>query len=192
MFQSLIDLVGRFNGINLVIFTVLIAAYAFFVWKFYKFLARKNILYLNLTKYNKTTHAFRNKVVHSALFLAEYAIILPVIVLIWFVILGVFLIVLSKEQSIQQILLITAAIVGATRISSYISEPLAKDLAKLLPFTIIVFFIMTPNFFSLTELVPRFLEIPSFFEHIVFYLVVILIIEIILRTGNTIVDLFRS
>jgi len=195
MIQEVVNFFQISEGIsifNLIIYAVLIAAYSVFIWKFYKFLARKNIIFLNLTQYNKTKHPLGNKILHSLLFLAEYLIILPVMVVVWFVVLGVFLIILSKEQSVQQILLITAAIISATRITAYISEDLSKDLAKMFPFTMLAIFLLTPNFFLLDQLIPRFLEIVNFFEHILFYLVFVLIIEFLMRLSDTIISLFRS
>jgi len=191
MIEKILDFVGG-GVLNLIIFASLITLYAVFIWKFYKFLARKNIIYFNFNQYNTTKHPLLNKFLHAILFLAEYIIILPILVAIWFTILGLFLIVLSKEQSVQQILLITAAIVSATRITSYISSDLSKDLAKMFPFTMLAIFLLSPDFFSLNELIPRFLEIPDFLHNIFFYLVVIIIIEFILRLGDLVIGLFRS
>ena len=84
---NLLQFSEEFSIINLLIFSVLIAVYAVFIWKFYKFLAKKNIIFLNLNQYNKTERPLLNKLLHSILFLAEYLIVLPVIVLIWFIIL---------------------------------------------------------------------------------------------------------
>ena len=59
---------GLINGFNnavptaykpfatLGVFTVLIAIYAIFVWKFYRFLAKRDILGLNLRQYNRSNH----------------------------------------------------------------------------------------------------------------------------------------
>jgi len=35
-------------------YTILIAIYAIFIWKFYKFLARRDIIHLNLNQYNRS------------------------------------------------------------------------------------------------------------------------------------------
>lgn len=195
VFEQIIRLFESSNGfsiLNLLIFSILIAIYSVFIWKFYKFLARRNIIYLNLKQYNKTERPLLNKFLHSILFLAEYIIILPIIVLIWFVILSLFLLVLSKQQSVQQIILISAAIVAATRITAYISESLSRDLSKMFPFTILVIFLLDPNFFSLDLLVKRFFEISGFLNNIVFYFVFILIVEFLLRFGYTIIEFIKS
>ena len=118
---------GIFIGIG--IYTVLIAIYSIFVWKFYRFLAKRDVIQLNLSQYNWTEHPTWNKVLASALFFLEYIVIMPVLVFLWFALLSVFLLILSREQTVQNILLISAGIVAATRMTSYFSEDLSKDLA---------------------------------------------------------------
>ena len=45
----------------LAIYTIIIAIYSIFIWKFYKFLAKRNIIELNLSQYSRTEHPFLNK-----------------------------------------------------------------------------------------------------------------------------------
>ena len=179
-----------FIGIG--IYTVLITIYAIFIWKFYRFLARRDIIKLNLSKYNPTEHPVWNKVLASVLFFLEYIVIMPIVVFFWFAILSVFLLILSREQSVQSILLISAGVVGATRMTSYFSEDLSKDLAKMFPFTILAVFLLNPNAFNFSELVGRFVEIPSLINHILLYLVFVTAIEIVLRAFTLIMQLFSS
>ena len=46
---------------NIFIYVILIALYSIFVFEFYRFLAHKNILKLNLSKYNTSTKPFLKK-----------------------------------------------------------------------------------------------------------------------------------
>ena len=41
---------------SLVVYTFLILMYAVFIWKFYKFLARRDIIQLNLRQYEYSVH----------------------------------------------------------------------------------------------------------------------------------------
>jgi len=177
---------------KLAVYTILIAVYAIFIWKFYKFLAKKNIIELDLKQYNTTEHPGLNKFFASLLFLAEYIIILPVLVFFWFSIFSIFLLVLSKGQDVGQILLISAAIIASTRLASYYSQDLSKDLAKMFPFTVLAVFLLEPKFFNISELFLRFSEIPLLLNNILIYLVFILGLEIIMRSLFTILDLFSS
>jgi hypothetical protein len=178
--------------IILAFYTIVIAIYAIFIWKFYKFLARRNILEINLGQYNKTENPLWNKFLASVFFLVEYTVIIPVVVFFWFSILAVFLLLLSKSQSVNQILLITAAIVAAIRVSSYLSTDLSKDLAKMFPFTVLAIFLLDPDFFLVSKLIGRFTEIPSLLGNILIYLIFIAGLEILMRFLFTIIDLFSS
>jgi len=176
----------------LAFYTLMIAIYSIFIWRFYKFLARRNILNLNLSQYNRTEHPFWNKLLASGFFLLEYIIILPILVFFWFSILAIFLLLLSKSQSVSQILIISAAIVAATRMTAYYSTDLSKDLAKMFPFTVLTVFLLDPNFFSVEKTITRFSEIPSLLSHILGFLIFIAILEVVMRGLITVIDLFSS
>lgn len=167
--------------LNLLVFTILITFYALFVWKFYRFLAKKDIIKLNLGQYNKTEHYGLKKFLAYVFYFIEYIIILPFVVFFWFTMLVVFLILLSKEQSVQSILIISAVVVASVRMTAYYKEDLSRDLAKMLPFTILTVFLLSPNFFSLPNVINQFLQIKVMLQNIPYYLIFIIILEIILR-----------
>jgi len=169
-------------------YMIFIGIYAVFIWKFYKFLAKRDVFDLDLSKYNRGENSGITTFFGVLFFFLEYVIILPFLILFWFGILSLFLLMLAKNQGLTQITLIAAAIIGATRISSYISEDLSKDLAKMLPFTLLGIFLIDPSFFSVDEFISRLYEIPGLFENILFYLVFIFALEIVLRGIFTIVD----
>ena len=66
--------------VTLGVFIVLISVYAIFVWKFYRFLAKRDLLELNLKQYNNVEHSLLNKMLALGLFIVEYIIILPIVV----------------------------------------------------------------------------------------------------------------
>lgn len=167
--------------LSIFIYIILISLYSIFVFEFYRFLARKNIIKLNLSQYNHSNHPFFKKFFASIFFLIEYMIVLPVLVFFWFAILSFILLLLSKDQPLSQILLISAAIVGSIRVTSYFNEDLSKDLAKMFPFTILAVFLLSPDFFDFISILGKLNEIPSFLYHIFWYLVFIACFEILIR-----------
>ncbi|MBS3167543.1 hypothetical protein J4216_00255 [Candidatus Woesearchaeota archaeon] len=167
--------------VTFLIYFILIALYSIFVWKFYRFLAKRDLIKLNLRQYNKTEHPLLNKLLAIILYIIEYIIIIPALVLFWFVVLSTFLLIISKEQTLAQIILISAAVIGAIRFTAYLSEDLSKDIAKLLPFTMLAIFLITPNLFSFTDLITRISGIPLLFKNIIIYLGIIAAIEIFIR-----------
>ncbi len=176
--------------IDLLLFTVLIVIYAVFIWKFYRFIAKKDIVELNLNQYNTTVHPFLSKIIAIAFFLLEYIIIVPFLVVFWFSVFACFLLFLSKTPT-SQVLLITAAIISSIRIVTYYKRDLAKDLAKMFPFTILVIFLITPDFFVFQKLVEQFKEIPALFNQILYYLIFIFVLEIFLRFLDSLLSLMH-
>lgn len=176
---------------NIFVYVVLIALYSIFVFEFYRFLARKNILKLNLSRYNRTESPHLKKFFAALLFLLEYIIILPVLVFFWFTVLSFLLLLLSKDQPVEQILLVSAAIVGAIRVTSYFKEALSQDLAKMFPFTVLAIFLLSPNFLDFSLVIEKLLSIPSFLYHILFYLIFVVCFEVLIRVISTIAFLFK-
>ena len=177
---------------SLVVYTILILMYSIFIWKFYRFLASRDIIQLNLSQYNYSNHPVLEKFAAVGLYALEYLIILPFLVFFWFAILSIFLLVLSESQNTLQILLISAAIIASTRVTSYISEDLSKDIAKILPFTILASFILGTSFFDSAIVIKKISEIPTLFENIITFVVFIFIIEFVFRILYSIYQLVTS
>lgn len=174
------------------IYTIFIVLYSVFIWKFYKFLSSRDIIGLNLRQYNRSKHPALEKFFATLLYIIEYMVILPFLVLFWFAILSLFLILLSESESVMQILMISAAIITSIRITCYISQDLSKDIAKILPFTVLAMFIISADFFNLDKLIGRFSEIPQLMDHIFIFIVIIFVIEFVFRIIYSIVKLFQS
>lgn len=176
--------------IALFLLVLLVVIYAVFIWKFYRFIATKNILKLNLSKYNKYEHPFLTKIVAGALYLIEYIIILPFLIFFWFGIFTLFLIFLTEGLEVSALLIVSATIVSAIRMTSYYSEDLSRDLAKLLPFTLLAISITKPGFFDVERIINHFAGIPELMGNIAIYLAFIILLEIILRFFDFIFSLF--
>ncbi|MCK5043683.1 hypothetical protein KAR52_01610 [Candidatus Pacearchaeota archaeon] len=180
--------------INLFLLIFLVVIYSIFVWKFYRFISKKNILGLNLNKYNKSQHPLITKLFAGLLYFLEYIIILPFLLFFWFSIFTIFLILLTTDLDIQTLLIISATVIAAIRITSYIpkyGEKLSRELAKLLPFTLLAISLLNPGFFDISRIFAHFSLLPGFFEEIIYYLIFIIIFEIILRFFDFIFSLFE-
>jgi hypothetical protein len=167
---------------SLLLYTVFIVIYAVFIWKFYRFLAEREIIKLNLSKYNLSANPGLEKFLDVVLSTIEYVIILPFLVFFWFSIFSIFLLLLSHDQSMQHILLISAAIIASTRITAYISQNLSRDLSKIFPFTVLALFLLDPtDFFNINILFEKIVQIPALFSNILMFVIFIFGIELILR-----------
>ncbi len=177
---------------NLLIFSILISVYGIFTWFFYKNLSKKDLIRLDLAQYNKTEHPGLNKFYAIILYILEYIVILPVLIFFWFAFMTLIIIAISEGLETQHIMTITAAIVAAIRIISYYHEEMSRDLAKLFPLTMLVIFLVTPNFFSLDRIFSFITEIPRFISNIIYFFLFIIAVELILRMIDLIADVFRE
>ena len=94
--------------INLLLKTILVAIYVIFIWKLHIFISTKNILRLNLNKYNKNNHPLITKIIAGFLYLLEYVIILPILIFFWFLIFAILLIFIAKGMDPASIILLAA------------------------------------------------------------------------------------
>jgi hypothetical protein len=160
---------------------IAIAIYSIFIWFFYRFLSRRDVLKLNLAKYNTYKHSGVIKFFRVLFYIIEFIIISPVAIFFWFAILSIFMIVLAKGIEVGTIILICAALISAIRITSYFNEDLSRDLSKMVPFTLLGVTLLTPNFLDIETSIARVAEISLFFNNAIYYLLFIIALETLLR-----------
>jgi len=178
--------------INLFLLILVIVIYATFIWKFYRFIANKNLIELNLKRYNRSEHPLLSKFLGVVLYFIEYIIILPFLVFIWFAIFTIFLILLTESLNVQKIIILSATIIGAIRLISYIpryGQNLAKEVAKLLPFTLLAISMTKPEAFDFQRIISQLTQIPEFFGQITLYVLFIFFLETVLRILDFILSL---
>ena len=176
--------------VNLFLLILLVFIYAMFIWKFYRFIATKNIFGLDLNKYNTSNNPLLTKLLAGGLYFLEYLIILPFVIFFGFIIFTIFLIFLTNTLEVSAVLTISAVVIAVIRMTSYYKEGLSRDLAKLLPFTLLAISLLNPNFFDFNRIIGKIAQLPSFFNEIIIYLIFIVILEMILRFFDFIFSLF--
>ena len=116
------------------------------------------------------------------LYLLDHLVLFPVIIFFGFAILAILLGFLGKNQSTGDILLVSIALVGAIRVTAYYSEDLSKDLAKMLPFTLMGIYIVDRSYFDFSISLKLLTGIPDYWTYLVYYFAFIVVLELILRT----------
>jgi len=169
------------NFVNLFLIVLVIVIYSILIWHFYRFIAKKNFFDINLRKYNRSEHPALSKTFAAMLYLVEYLVILPILVFLWFSVFTLFLVFLTIDLPLATILLISATVTAAIRITAYYSEDLSKDIAKLLPFTLLGVFITQFGNFNFSVVLSHISTLPAFFSQIGIYFLFILVVEFILR-----------
>src|SRR3989338_2963766 len=170
--------------LNLLISTFILFLASLLAWYiYYKQLARRDLF--DIPKLNLKMKFV--SIVDRIVYILKYLFIFPVYSFMWFLLFSFLLFVLSKSRPIEDILFLGIIVVAATRIGAYVSEKLAEDMAKLLPWTIIVIFLIEPEAISI-EGIKSSLNI--FYEQIpkvAKYLVFIIFVEWVLRIGHWII-----
>ena len=172
---STFSITEAFSTIEPLIFFVIgMAIYSVFVFKFYRFLAKRDIFELNIERYeHKTFHRF--------LHVVKCLVLFPLVVFFWFIILSVLLVMISKMGDVVQILQISIALVSAIRISAYYNEDLSKDLAKMLPFALLAILILDVYDVAFYSSIDMLRTLPSLWKTIAYYLMFVILLETVLR-----------
>jgi hypothetical protein len=165
----------------LLIFLVCMVIYSIFVFSFYKFLARRDLFKINLTKYNTSKRPLVKKTVRVLFYIFEHILIYPFWVLLWFTILATLITLLSRNQGAQTIMLVTASLIGSVRATAYINEDLANDLSKMLPFALLGVFLVDVAYVSISNSAEIVMLMVPLWEIAVYYMLLLIILELALR-----------
>ncbi len=172
------------------IYVVGMGVYAIFVFKFYRFLASKDMFGLDLSRFEESRLRWARSSLHVAMYIVKYIIVFPIFAFFWFGVLTLILAFLSKGQTFSETLLIALATVSAVRVTAYYNEDLSRDLAKILPFAVLAVFLIDTSFFSVSQSLDILQEAGDYTEHIVYYLAFLVLLEFVLRLLNGIITAF--
>lgn len=194
-FVSIKEFFSSFNALALnsqdiltvAFFISLIFLYSVFIWKVYHMISKKDIISLNLRQYNSLEHPVMNKILAGILYFIEYIIILPFLILFWYVLFAVVLLIFSEGLAIKQVLFLSAAVVGSIRLLAYYKHEISAEIAKLLPFTILAITLLNPKFLDLGRFYESIVQVPNLIFSIGYILLFIICLEIVLRLA----DLFK-
>lgn len=190
VFQDILNLVRESLSLEeaiqaakpLIVFVIGMVVYSVFIFKFYKFIATRDIFKLNLTEYSRSRWEEIKEGVVFLFYILEHIIIFPLLTFIWFIFFSLLLIFMSENHSTNTLFLFSMAIVATTRISAYYNEELAREIAKTLPLTLLGIFLVTGvSYFSPESAMSAIKSIPLMWKTIVYYLLFIVSLEIVLR-----------
>jgi len=153
------------RGFAFFMFIIGIAIYSLFVWYFYRYISKRDLfpkLFYGISQQSKEKN---QSLLKSVGFAVAYVILFPLVIFVWFTVLAFFVFLIGEDMPFHMALFVSLVIIGVVRILSYYREDAAKEVAKMIPYAILSFFLTSlvvfanPNFF--TELQLR--TIPSQF-----------------------------
>ena len=163
------------------------AVYAVFVFKYYRFVASRDMFAVDLSKYAASRFRWLRTFLHIVMYVAKYLILFPFFAFFWFAILTLILTFLSKDRSFPDVLLLALITISSIRVTAYYNEDLSRDLAKILPFAVLAIFLIDTSFFAISESLDLLKETPDHTENILYYLLFLIAMEFVLRLAVAVV-----
>jgi len=167
-----------------------IALYALFIFKFYRFMAKQDIVTLDSERYSKGFKGFLEHLSRGVVYVVQNLIVIPLAVFLWFAALTTFLLLLSKTHTPNSVVLTAVATVAVVRITAYYNENLSADLAKMIPFALLGVFLVDATFFSVPEVLSILTQIPALWKSLAYYIMFAVGLEFVLLVGERIVRVF--
>lgn len=174
------------KGIVFLLFMSGLAIYSIFVWFFYRYISRRELI---PKFYEKKQVILKKSKIKIALYLTAYAILYPVIIFVWFLIYTFLIFIVSHDLSIDLIGFVSLSLLGVIRITAYFKEDLARDVGKTIPFSLLAIFLTSipiysnPNLIQIDYLVSSFSDMAQYLPGIISGVLVMSVLEIILRVA---------
>ncbi|MDB4602353.1 hypothetical protein OAH71_00360 [Euryarchaeota archaeon] len=166
-----------------------ISAYSIFVFIFYRNLAKRDLITLNLDKYSNNLTGKIKKYIKSITFVIQYILIIPILLTFWTLVLAIILTLLSPDADHSRNALIATSVVGSVRILSYWTEDLSRDVAKMLPFGVLGVFLVGDAQVQISEIKELLESLEEIATSFISSLFLIAVVEGILRSITSIINL---
>ena len=163
------------------IFAVGVAIYAILIFNLYRFMSRRDIFNVDFSKYEESKYPALRKTFHLISYFLKYLLIFPLFAFLWFGILVVMVAFLSKAKEVEDLLMIAMAVLTAVRVTSYYTEDLSRDIAKMLPFALLGIFLIDLRYFDFSSSTDLLNRAGEEWKSIFYYWVFVVILELVLR-----------
>ena len=163
------------------LFAVGVAIYSVLIFNLYRFMSKKDIFNLDFSGFEERSHPVFRKTFHLIFYIAKYLLVFPLFAFFWFGVLVVMVAFLSKTQEVLDLLLIAMAVLTAVRVTSYYTEDLSRDIAKMLPFALLGIFLIDLRYFDLSTSTDLLNRVGDEWKSIFYYWMFIILLEFVLR-----------
>jgi len=170
----------------LAIFIAAMTMYGIFIFKFYRYIGKRDLIALNLNKYNTFEHAVLKRSLSIFFYIIEYIFFVPFLTFFWFAVFVVLIGFLSRSVDITNVLLVSMALIGTIRFAAYYNEGLSKDLAKMIPFALLGVFLIDISFFSVQGTIEVLKQITDHVPTLIYYFIFIIVLEFVLKIWEAI------
>lgn len=161
---------GDFSWLVPILYLVIsIAIYSIIIWHFYRFIAKRDCFKISTSS-------------HPKIFgFLKYFFLFPFVAIIFFLGFSMLLLFLTRNIEVGTVLSTSFAVILAIRITSYYSEDLSKDVAKMLPFALLGVFLVDPSYFNFDVTMANLNSLPQHVNTIALFIFFTIFVEWILR-----------
>lgn len=163
------------------VFTVGVGIYAILIFNLYRFMSRRDIFNLDFSKFGESRHPALSKTLHFVFYVIKYVLFFPLFAFAWFGVLVVMVAFLSKTKEVEDLLLIAMAVLASVRVTSYYTEELSRDIAKMLPFALLGIFLIDLRYFDVDTSLALLDRVGAEWRSIFYYWLFIVVLEFVLR-----------
>jgi len=159
-----------------------LTGFSIFVWYFYRFISRRELIprfYIKKVRNKSKTKFLAYWILNITCF--------PIIVFVWFSLYSILIFLLATDLSFDLIMFASMALIGVIRITAYFKEELARDVGKIIPFSMLAMFLtagtlfINPDFLSHEKIIESIIEFQNRIPGIVVSILLISVIEGVLR-----------
>jgi len=158
----------------LIVFIIGMVIYAVFIFKFYRFISRRNIF-----QRDKKYHEHEG--IRKLAYVLEYIFLFPIVAFVWLFVISSILSMISEVLTIGNIFMISMAVIVTIRVTAYYNEELSRDIAKLLPFALLAIFLLNISNISVATPIDLLYKLPPIAKILVYYFTFLVVIEFIVR-----------
>ena len=166
-----------------------IVLYSTFVFKFYRFLAKKDLIDADFSQYSQGFTGFMKRLIDGLLLIVQNILFAPFLISFWVLILAVILTLLSGGDDLYWNVLVATSVVGSVRVISYFSEDLARDVAKMLPFAVLGVFLVDSGSFNWNAVSILWGQLDEFAISFASSMALVVLLETSLRILSTLRDI---
>ena len=174
------------------LFVLGISVYGVFVFHFYRFLARKDIFDLDLSRHNHAKRPALRKTISVVFYMFKSLLVFPLFVFFWFLVIASLLLVMGKNQSIENVMLAAMGVVAAIRICSYYNSALSMDIAKILPFALLGIMLIDNSLLRVPQSIDTIQQAAPQLETMIYYLGAVVLMEFVLSMATAAVEFVRG
>ena len=175
----------------LLFFVASIVVYGIFVFHFYRFLARKDIFQLDLSKFNEYRHPALRKAFSVFFYLVRSLVMFPIFISFWFIVLAGLLLLMGRGQSIDSTLLGAMGVVATIRVCAYYNTALSTDIAKILPFALLGLMLIDSSLVEIPQPTDTIQDVAMRIDTLIYYLIAVVLLEFLLRIVSTVAGYIR-